>query len=117
MSDIGYDLRNDPNTFGQSLVWCIDSGGGYDWTVFYVFRDNATGVLRWWAGQGCSCNSPMDDVYRIEDLSTGTERDLLTDLNAFAQDQDDSDILRSCITAMQSPEFKQIIDIAEGQTK
>lgn len=117
MSDLSCALEQDPNSVGQSLVACIDSGGGYEWTVFYVFRDNTTGALRWWSGSGCSCYGPMDDVRSVDELSTGTERDLMTDLVAFAQESYDSEWLRSYINAMQTPEFKQINAIAEGQKR
>jgi hypothetical protein len=114
--DLPYELQNDPETVGASLVACIDGGGGYEWTVFYIFRD-MSGVLRWWSGSGCSCNQPLDDVRSVDDLSTGTERDLMTDLIAFAQATSDIEWMRSYITATQSQWFKQINSIAEGQTR
>lgn len=115
--DLPYELRNTPERVGQSLVACIDGGGGYEWAVFYIFRDMSDGALRWWSGSGCSCNQPLDDVRSVDDLSTGTERDLMTDLIAFAQATWDIEWMRSYITATQSQWFKQINSIAEGQTR
>ena len=115
--DLPYALRNNPEEAGLTLVACIDGGGGYDWTTFYVFRDITTGALRWWSGNGCSCNQPMDGVSVIADLSTGTERDLMTDLIAFSQDTYETEWLRSYIAAMQTPAFKQINATAEGQKR
>lgn len=116
--DLPYELRNNPERVGQSLVACIDTGGGYEWCVFYVFRDMSDGVLRWWSGHGCSCNQPLDGVDVLADLSTGTERNLVTDLHAFAAESAyDDGFMYSYIAAMQSPWFKQINSIAEGQTR
>jgi hypothetical protein len=117
VDDLAYELRNNPERVGQSLVACIDSGGGYNWTVFYIFRDMADGTLRWWSGSGCSCNQPLDGVNVLADLTTGTERDLVTDLHAYAGESYSTDLLHSYVAAMQSDWFKQINALAEGQKR
>lgn len=67
------------------LVGSIDVGGGYDWDVFLIYTDG--NVYYWWAGAGCSCNSPLDNVYTIRDLPQGSGKDALTDLMAWAVDE------------------------------
>lgn len=114
--DLPYELRNNPERAGLSLVACVDGGGGYDWTAFYIFRDLAD-HLRWWFGSGCSCNQPLDGVNTIADMHTGTERDVVLDLHAYAQGSYSTDFLHSYVAAMQSDWFKQINAIAEGQKR
>lgn len=113
--DLPYELRNTPERAGLSLVACIDNGGGYNWANFYIFRAISDDRLYWWTGTGCSCDQPLDGVNVLADLTQGTERDLVTDLYAFASDQWDTDYLHSHIAAMQSDWFKQINAIAERQ--
>ena len=115
---VGEILRNDPNAIGQTLVASVENGGSYDWCAFMVFRDNATGVLRWYGSAGCSCNVPLDDVTSLDDMCSGDERECVTDLHAFAEEYNyHGAFMREYIAAMQSDWFKEINAIAEKRTR
>ena len=115
-----YDLSalyDEPSAFNHRLVGAVGDGGGYTWNVFLIYRDNTTGALRWWSGQGCSCNRPMDALTDVNDLATGTERECLTDLRTWVLDQWDAGLAHTFIRAEQAGWYRALDRIAAAQKR
>jgi hypothetical protein len=58
-----------PEAFGATIVGDVDTIGGYEYNMIAVFRRDADGVMFWGETAGCSCNSPFDEVGKLEDLT------------------------------------------------
>lgn len=75
-----------PEEFGLTVVGEIDNGGGYDFDLFVVWRD-AAGTLYWGADSGCSCPSPFEDTYALDQLDTGDPQQAHDSLDAWVGEQ------------------------------
>lgn len=63
--------NHETNTYGDvetlDIIADVDALGSYEWDRFLVLRDDE-GNLYVITGQGCSCNSLLDDVRSVADL-------------------------------------------------
>ena len=80
------DVYYNPEEFGLKQLLHIDVGGSYEFDMFTVWYDE-NGKLYWAADSGCSCPSPYEDYTSLDKLDTGTRRDAIEALNAWASQQ------------------------------
>jgi hypothetical protein len=62
-------LYSTPERYGLQVLGEADASPGYEWDIFVVYRDLATGELYTVADGGCSCNSASDAIQTRDDLS------------------------------------------------
>lgn len=62
-----------PEEFGLTTVGQIDwdNGDDYGFSMIVVWKDK-DGKLYWASDSGCSCPSPFEDFYKIDQLETGS---------------------------------------------
>lgn len=75
-------LYYNPEDYGLTTVggvnWDAGDAWGFDLTV--VWKD-AEGKLYWSSDSGCSCPSPFEHIYEVDQLNTGSTQELLDYLN------------------------------------
>lgn len=49
----------------------------YEWNIFSIFKEKATGYYYWIDESGCSCNGPLEDVFAKSDFTRGTKQELM----------------------------------------
>lgn len=72
-----------PEKLGLTIVGTADVGGGYEFDLFVVWKDQA-GAYRWAYDAGCSCPTPFDGD-DLESLPLGTAGDALNDLKVWIE--------------------------------
>lgn len=72
------DPYHQPEKFGLTIVETEDTGGGYEFNIFTVWK-HQDGRVFYAQDSGCSCPSPFEWADGLEDLTE------LTDWEAFAQ--------------------------------
>lgn len=63
------NLYSTPEKYGMEVVAELGGGGGYEWGLVVVYRHKPTGNLYGYADAGCSCNSPLEGVEALGDLT------------------------------------------------
>lgn len=84
------DIYNQPEAFGLRIFATIEGGSGYDFDIFLVLEDVATGELLWAQDSGCSCPAPFENVTSrdmTEVLTDETWDMFKTDLSEWAGDR------------------------------
>ena len=89
---MGMDVYYDPEKFGLTTIGEADfSSGSYEFDLFVVWQDNATGDLLWGQDSGCSCPSPFD-FQGVGDLTRGTPHEAAAAIQARLAERDEYDI-------------------------
>lgn len=65
--DYNYETNTYDDTEKLDIIVDVDALWSYEWDRFLVLRDDE-GNLYVMTGQGCSCNSLLDDVRSVADL-------------------------------------------------
>jgi hypothetical protein len=64
------DVYGSPEKFGLELVvMCDDPGLSYEFDMFGIWRDTATGQVYYGIDGGCSCPSPFENFTSVDDLT------------------------------------------------
>lgn len=50
----------------------VDFGGGYDWDEFHAWYSPSKRRYFWAEGSGCSCSYFGEDLYKLDDFSSGS---------------------------------------------
>jgi hypothetical protein len=66
----------DFSEWGLELVFQSEAYD-YEWDIFTVFKETETGYFFWINESGCSCNSPLEDIYSKADFTRGTKQELM----------------------------------------
>ena len=61
----------------------VDFGGGYEWDEFHAWYSPSKRRYFWAEGSGCSCNYFGEDLYKLDDFSSGSKSDLESGLRSY----------------------------------
>ena len=67
------NIYYNPEEFGLEVVKNIDTGGGYDFDMFVIWKDKKNN-LYYGQDSGCSCPTPFEDFEGIPSLIKITKR-------------------------------------------
>lgn len=69
-----------PEHFGLEIVGTVEVPMGYEFDMFVIWMDKEGRSYYWASDSGCSCPTPFEDT----ELVSGTARDVMTDLDSWA---------------------------------
>lgn len=73
---MSYDY--DPASDGLTYLGSLDfEAGSYEWDTITAYVRPEDKAFFWEDGSGCSCNGPMEFIYKLSDFDTGTYEDFL----------------------------------------
>lgn len=76
----------DEKKFGVVRVGQVDwTDEAYTWDTTTVFYHPDEKKFYWEHDGGCSCNGPLDDVYSLNDLESGSAFDIAKELTSDAE--------------------------------
>lgn len=106
--------RFEPEAHGMVWVHTVDmlgESGDYNWHDVTIFYREAEQRFYWEDASGCSCYGPLDDVYKPEDLQSGTFGDLVVFLGELSDEVTEDTYLNSLAKA------QVVKDIANAMAK
>lgn len=71
-----------PEVHGLTIVGSVDCDGDYGFDMFVVWTDGK--ALYWGQDSGCSCPSPFEDANTLGDLCSGSRKECLRAIDAWA---------------------------------
>jgi hypothetical protein len=87
MSNVYYN----PEDFGLEVVGSVDVGEMYEFDMFVVFRETATGRIGYATDSGCSCPSPFEDT-EIDDIEWAPSWVVARELQEYAAGKEADDV-------------------------
>lgn len=80
------NIYYDPEKFGLEIVVDIDTGCGYEFDMFVVWHEKATGRLGFATDAGCSCPTPFEYM-GVDDIQWASRHEIAAKVQEYANEQ------------------------------
>ena len=74
------NIHSSPGDYGLEVLGELDLGGGWDFDMWVVWWHEESKTAYWGHDSGCSCPSPFEGYYKLEDLEEFTVGSLIVSL-------------------------------------